>query len=256
MEVKMVGKKTALLMMIGILLPQVPVVQAQFDSVDEQRVERRRDRGDRGGFHGRRFAQDRGDRQRGERRERGVRGPRGERGERGERRFDSRRRGPGGPMGRMDPDERREKIDEILDFVEEHFPARYRELSTLRTTNPSAFRRRFAAAMPKLMEMAERFKRNPEIGQLMIREERIGFQIRRLVDEYIDTDSRDRKDDLRNQIEELVTEQIGVRMELREFEVKRLERRLEVFRKRLDRDRERSDEVIQRTLKDLGVLDD
>ena len=146
-----------------------------------------------------------------------------------------------------------EQLDSVLEFIKEHFPERHAELSTLRENNPDMFRRRASRMFPRIMRIMERSERNPEAGALMLEEDRLGFQIHRLVEQYFDTDDENRIARLRGELRELVTKQFDTRLRLRELEVRKLERRLEAIKTQLQRDADRRQERITDALGELGI---
>lgn len=178
------------------------------------------------------------------------------------RRGEGRTRGPG-PRGErpgrrrpLTPEEFAEEFDEIQQFLQEQFPERLGELRRFRRTNPDGFRRHVGRMIPRLRRIMDMLERNPQAGQLMLREERIGFQIQRLVDQYFEVSDPNQVRRLRREIRGLVEEQFDVLLEMREHEVQRLERRLEAIRTRLTRDRERREQRIEQSLGDLGIFED
>lgn len=147
-------------------------------------------------------------------------------------------------------------IEDLLAFVQEHFPIRYEQLNTLRESDAEGFVRRIRQMAPRIGRMRELFERNPENAQLMVREQKLGFEIQRRVDHYFEAGETLQREELRDEIRSLVEERLGVQHKLRELEVERLERRLRAVKKTLDRDRDRRDQQVEYTLEDLGVFDD
>ncbi|NOS99640.1 MAG: hypothetical protein HOP29_03345, partial [Phycisphaerales bacterium] len=148
-----------------------------------------------------------------------------------------------------------EDLDEARAFLEEHFPERADELKRLRTTNPRQFRMIMGQMMPRVHRMMEMLERSPEAGERLIREQRLGFEIERLTEEYFRTRDGKRIDAIRQEVRQRVEEQFDIRLQLREMERERLEHRLEAMRQQLEREREHRDERIQQTLNDLGIVE-
>ena len=177
------------------------------------------------------------------------------------------RPGRGGPPDRpwsrrargeapFDPEQFKADFERVRQFVTEHFPERLAELEEFQSENPNAARRRMAHMFPRVRRIMEMMERNPEVGELMIREQRLQFETQRLLDEYFSVNDSDRLNDLREKIRANVAEGFDVRIRLRTQEVERLERRLEVIRQQLGADAEHRDERIQMELHDLGVFDE
>jgi len=176
----------------------------------------------------------------------------------GERPFE-RNRGPGfggrGGFGMGDGPRQftDEQLETVLEFIKDHFPERYGEISALREQNPDIFRRRVGRMFPRIMRIMERSERNPQAGELMLEEDRLGLEINRLVEHYYDAEDAGRVADIRREIRELVTRRFEVRQQLREREVRQLERRLEAIRTQLQRDADRREERINDALQELGI---
>ena len=162
---------------------------------------------------------------------------------------------PGEPGG-FRTEEFAEDMERIQKFLAEHFPERLGELQSFRRGNPAGFQRRMGQMMPRLRRIMDMLKRNPEAGRLMIREERLEFQIHRSADRYFEVTEPDRLRELRDEIRRLVEEKFEVRLKLREQEIQRLERRLDAIRKQLDRDIEHRRQRIEQSLGELGIFDD
>lgn len=177
------------------------------------------------------------------------------RGDRRGRRPARRNDRPGRPRA-FTAEEFAEEMERVQAFLEEHFPERLRELQAFRRDNPAGFQRRIGQMLPRMRRMMDMLERNPEAGKLMLREERLGFQIHRLVDRYFQATDSDRLAGLRSRIRELVQEQFEVRLKLRQQEVRRLERRLAAIKTKLQRDRDRREDRIEQSLEDLGVFED
>jgi len=140
--------------------------------------------------------------------------------------------------------------------MSKHFPERLAELEAFQSENPEGARRRMGGMFPRVCRLMEMMERNPEAGELMLREERLNFEIYRMIDEYFAAADPGRIEALRGEIRAKVEQRFNVRMELRGQEIARLERRLEVIKKQLGDDAEHRGERIDLELHDLGVFDE
>lgn len=146
-----------------------------------------------------------------------------------------------------------EQLESVLEFVKQNFPERLGEITALRENNPDMFRRRAGRMFPRILQIMQRSERNPEAGALMLEEDRLGFQINRLVEQFFDTDDSDQIARTRRELRDLVARRFEVRQRQREMEVRRLERRLEAIRMQLQRDADRREERIDDALAELGI---
>lgn len=160
-------------------------------------------------------------------------------------------RRPGGPS---DPERPGAEMERVRRFVRKHFPEGMEKLEKFRRRRPDAFRRHMRQMMPRIRRMMETMERNPEAGALMVHEERLNLDIQRIAREYSQAVDPDRLEALRHEIRARVEERFDVRLNRREQEIQRLERRLEAIRAQLANDLESREFQIEQELLDLGVL--
>jgi hypothetical protein len=131
-----------------------------------------------------------------------------------------------------------EQTEQLMDFLEEHFPKRYRLLSRLQERNPRAFERHISELAPRVLELLLRTKEDPELGELLIEQQRLEDDLRDLVREYrsMDEEAEDAREGLRGKIEEIVARLVDIGLERREHEIAALERRLQRQRDMLQED--------------------
>lgn len=107
--------------------------------------------------------------------------------------------------------------------------------------------------MPRIERMRTMVDRDPERGQLMIEEKRLGFKLHMLAEQYEKADDAERPA-MRDEIRQHAAERLDLQQQLRRSEIERLEKRLDEIKVRLDADLDRREELIEETLDDLGVL--
>lgn len=175
-----------------------------------------------------------------------------------------------GPPGRFDrrgtdapPDERDDgppfqwrRLPEaerakLKHFVEEHFPRLALELDKLRERAPQRFERRMMRIGPEMRRLMEMMERDPQRGLMMIRERQVAFQLQQLVMEYHNSSDGSRRAELRDKIEEAVSQEFQVRMERRRAEVRQMETKLAELRGRLAETDSLRDDIISRRVREL-----
>ena len=149
-----------------------------------------------------------------------------------------------------------EQTEQLMEFLEEHFPKRHRLLRRLQEHNPRAFERRVSELAPRVLELLLRTREDPELGELLIEQQRLEEDLRELVREYraLEDDAEAAREGLRSQIEEDVARLVDIGLERREHEIAALERRLQRQREVLQEDldsrqqmvAERVEEVLKR----------
>lgn len=150
-------------------------------------------------------------------------------------------------------EEMREFREKAVRFVKEHFPERHEEMMALRERSPHEFRRRMMEVLPKVKELMMLMDHNPELGELVIEERQIQFEVEKSARLYSETDDRSTRDAIRRDIRDLAEEMHEVRVEIAEHKIEQLEKRLERVKTRLDRDRSSKDQRIERFMRELGV---
>jgi hypothetical protein len=149
--------------------------------------------------------------------------------------------GPGGPFGVISP----EQTEQLMEFIREHFPERYKLLRRMRERNPELFQRRIAEAAPRVLELLLRMKENPELGELMIQQQRLEEELHERVDDYFLIAEEDdaEREELRAAVEDTVSQLVELRLQRRRMEIDALQHRLEEQRERLEEDWAARDEI-------------
>lgn len=163
---------------------------------------------------------------------------------------------PGGRPERR-PDLTPAQVDEVMTFVEAHFPIAYNVLSRVEERNPRAFRRRIQQIAPRIFEMKRAIQEDPPIGRLLVADFRLESQIIELQHEYRQTPDAFKKRGLAAELRLRITEQFDVQVRRQRLTLDRLEERLDAQRQRLDNQADRREQIILERFQDAmhGPLD-
>ncbi len=140
-------------------------------------------------------------------------------------------------------DEERQKIK---DFMAEEFPRRYKAVQDLEQTNPGAYRRHLALMLPHILRLYELRQVDPDAFANRMQEIRNQLRLRELAREYRDEQDQAKRDELKQQIHDLVQQQFDLRIERAVSEINRLEDRLDHLHQRLGEQRAKRDEHVDR----------
>jgi hypothetical protein len=136
----------------------------------------------------------------------------------------------------------------VREFLEEYFPEQAEDLYMLERFNPRLFRQRMREIAPRIMRLMRELERDEELGLLGIEQERLELKIHRAVRSYFETSDEGKREEIRARIEGLIGEQFDVRQQRDERSARKLERRLERFKRRVAQRAERREELITREL--------
>ncbi len=158
----------------------------------------------------------------------------------------------GGPDGeRSWKDVPQKRRQELLKFVEEHFPRMWVEMSRLREKNADGFRKRMRRILPDIVHMMRVYQHDPQMGSLMIRERQLDMRIRHAAHQFHKSQDPVEKEKLRVEIRELVGKAFDVQLQRRAQEITSLESRLVELKDRLTGQEEVRDEMIRQRSKHL-----
>ncbi len=173
------------------------------------------------------------------------------------RRFDG-QGGPGGPRQRGfgPPMVRWEELTDVRkrrveDFIKEHFPSLFVELQRLEDRNPNAYERRMARIGPRMMELAEMARMEPQRGALAIRERQLDLQIRELARDFRHSSEDQGRRRIRKRMRELCSDKFDCQLDRRALEVGELEARLAELKERLAENKRMREELINRIVKEV-----
>jgi hypothetical protein len=166
-------------------------------------------------------------------------------------------RGLGGPHGRglgppaaqweNLPGAQKKRVEA---FVKEHFPSLFVELQKLEDRNPQGHQRRMSRIGPRMMELAELARSDPQRGALAIRERQLDLQIRELSRDFRRSSDDAERRQIRKRVRELCSEEFDSQLNRRALEVSDLEARLAELKERLAENRRMRDELVNSRLKE------
>lgn len=145
---------------------------------------------------------------------------------------------------RMSPEDR----DDVLDFMETHFPKMYGELERIKAQSPERYDRRMRRITREMMALMEVLEENPERGALELEQRQLHVHIRMLSRKYHRTTDPQVAGQIRGDIREAIGAALDIRHELRGMTIEELESQLAELRQRHERALEHRDEIITREL--------
>jgi hypothetical protein len=158
----------------------------------------------------------------------------------------------GPPHGRGNRDRRRElneeEIEEVLDFIQAHWPEYHSRLLDVRENNPRRFRMMIRAAAHRMEQFEGMSEQEREAR---IRQSKVKVEIYRLSAAYREADNETTKNALREEIRLRVAEAFDLDQKLREYGLARLEAQLRELRKELQSRAERREAIIAEHMEDI-----
>lgn len=139
----------------------------------------------------------------------------------------------------------------LMKFLAEHFPDMHGRMSHQPKTAPAARGRMFG----QLWHLYQTYQRNPGLGRVLIADQKLEFHIRRHARSHAAATDSDAREQLRQDLRRMLTEQFDLRLQRRRLELKELQDRLEDQRRRLERLEQSRQEVIHRRLERLTSPD-
>ncbi len=162
-----------------------------------------------------------------------------------------RRRDGAGRPGRPTVELNAEQREQLLAFIAEHFPFLHERLAD----EAAADRPVAGRLIRKLWPLYETCQRNPELGGLLVAEHKLEFRIRQAARSYRSMEDEADRQELRGELEKLLREQFDVQTERRALELRELEARLAVQKRRLEHRREAREQTVLRRLEELTERD-
>ncbi len=141
-----------------------------------------------------------------------------------------------------------EEIEEVLDFIQTHWPEYHSRLLDVRENNPRRFRMMIRAAAHR-MEQFEGM--SEEEREARIRLSKVKVEIYRLSAAYREANNETTQNALREEIRQSVAEAFDLDQKLREYGLARLEAQLRELRKELQSRTQRREEIIDERVNDI-----
>ncbi len=174
-----------------------------------------------------------------------FRSPRPERGGEDQRPQDGEPRGPGGWRGGPLSQEEREKIAE---FVKEHLPVLHGKLETIRANDPAAADRLLMRLAPRVREALSAQRRDPDLFRLRVDDIRAGLDVIDAVTALREARQASKPAEqltaLRETLRGALMRQFDVRIQLQEFEVQALKKRIASIESEVASKKERRSELV------------
>jgi len=138
-----------------------------------------------------------------------------------------------------------EELEEMTAFVREHFPEQYEKLRRLH--GKDKLRPIAAKLWPRIREIILAYRRNPELGNLMVEDLKLEEQFREKFQSYRGASKESRKQ-IEDEIRTLLARQFDVRQKRRAVEIHELEKRLADQKRILEERSAHKDDIITREL--------
>lgn len=140
-----------------------------------------------------------------------------------------------------------EELQHLHDFVKQHFPEQYERMKRPWQDDPASRQRIASRIWPKLSQVILAYRRNPELGTLMIQDQKIEEEVRKKVHAYRDA-SEDRRKEIEQEVRSLMSEQFDIRQKRRALEIAELEKRLAEQKRMLEERSANKDAIIRREI--------
>lgn len=149
-----------------------------------------------------------------------------------------------------------EETEELMEFMEEHFPERYERLNAVREANPHAFRRMIFRHSRPLLHILRVKRHDPELAEVMIAEHRVEEKLAEKRRAYREARSPAARQELLGQTRQLLEESFDLKQQRLEMEIERLRKRLEEQAQRVQERKKNKDKIIEvEILRLKGILE-
>ena len=161
---------------------------------------------------------------------------------------------PGGPgQNRPMPQHQltEEERKQAMDFLQEFSPDRIEHLKRLEKKNPAEYNDFLAKAFRQMKDLSELKKTNPDIYEDIIKRNRLESQSMDLSKAFRETDDAKKKEELKAQLQSLLTDLFDLREKEKEREIKKLETQLNELKAMYQKRKENKAAIIEDRLKEL-----
>lgn len=160
-----------------------------------------------------------------------------------------------------------EKLEEAKKVLQKYYPEMAEQLNNafrrrrrVGDTDPQAGARRARQLLnklwPMMIELVEADRKNPDYARLLVDDHRLQQKIDKKARQYQNAEKDDREE-LSDEIHELLAQQFEVRQKIRTWRLEELERQIKKLRKELEAREKNQEKLINRELKRrLGKNDD
>ena len=144
------------------------------------------------------------------------------------------------------------QIQKILQFLKTTDPSVYHEALTLRQSNPAKFVRLVSAAAPNFRRLENLQKSDPQLFSLTIKDFSLTHQSFNLADRLRQPDlTRQQSIHLRARLLNIVSEQFGIRQQIRKLELDQLMEKINELKAQYARRQKNQSKIIAKRVADL-----
>ena len=144
------------------------------------------------------------------------------------------------------------QIQKILQFLKTTDPSVYHEALTLRQSNPAKFVRLVSAAAPNFRRLENLQKSDPQLFSLTIKDLSLTHQSFNLADRLRQPDlTRQQSIHLRARLLNIVSEQFGIRQQIRKLELDQLMEKINELKAQYARRQKNQSKIIAKRVADL-----
>ncbi len=143
-----------------------------------------------------------------------------------------------------------EMIAQAMQLLSEHAPEWHEKLENLRHRRPEQFERIIWRIVDELRPVFEMRDRQPEMARMVIEEFKLERRLRQTAQDYASADET-RKRSLDPQIEQLVREQVELRLQRRRSQLELMAKRLQQEQARLENDLKNVDAAVAKRIEQI-----
>jgi hypothetical protein len=149
--------------------------------------------------------------------------------------------GPGlGPLGEMG----RERVEQTMKFLKQHYPQMHERLQRLRESDPRGFYRQLMRIAPRMPELIDLIETRPELAKMMIEEHQLEMDIRDETLRHARAKTDETRAEAKQRLQELVSRQFDVRQNRLKSIIADLERELDQKKKALEERASKKEQII------------
>jgi hypothetical protein len=141
--------------------------------------------------------------------------------------------------------------DEVIEFVQRHFPERAKKLEELRRTDRERYLKERRQLMSKIQRLMELEKNNPRLFALTLEDIKLERKLNQLARTARESTDAGAREHYRKELEVAVLEAFELRARLKQAELDDLEAQVDELRASLKRREERREELVSQRVEQL-----
>jgi hypothetical protein len=141
--------------------------------------------------------------------------------------------------------------DEVIEFVQRHFPERAQKLEELRRTDRERYLKERRQLMSKIQRLMELEKNNPRLFALTLEDIKLERKLNQLARTARESTDAGAREHYRKELEVAVLEAFELRARLKQAELDDLEAQVDELRASLKRREERREELVSQRVEQL-----